>query len=197
MKQIQIIFCFLIFISCNELETNKSNSENQDSSKSERTKQTRFIDIIPENISDSSKTEIIKQLANNIDLDTLLRSKMIPDSLNSNIYAFYRNDTLVKISQGNMTYYFLKDRLILNRYACSVYQQTGRCNPVSALSAFFFYNNKVISQEHQINIGFPYQVCGCNNYSSYEKEENISKYESLTSTELNRLKELIKTANNM
>lgn len=197
-KQFQIVFCLLIFISCDETEKSSSNSEcqnNQDISVVEATNVIRLTDIIPQNISDSSKTQIINQLAREIDIDTLLIFREIPDSINSVIYAFYRNDTLVKISQKNMSYYLLKEKLILNRYACNVYQQTSRCNPVSAYSAFFFYNNKIISQEHHINIRFPYQGCGCNDYSSYEKEENVAKYESIVITEFNRLKELIKTAN--
>jgi hypothetical protein len=197
MKQIQIVFCLLILISCNETVENKSNSEsqkNQDSSIIGAIHQIRFTDIIPENTSDSLKTEIIKQLVNDIDIDTLLMHKVISDSLNSDVYVFYRNDTMVKIGQRHMSYYFLKDRLILARYRCIFNQHTGRCDPVSAFSDFYFYNKKVINQTHDIRIKYPYGGCGCRDLSPYEKKDNIAKYETITTTEINRLKELIKTA---
>lgn len=74
-KQIQIVFCILIFISCNAEEKSKINSDNlnnQDSLIIDETNQIQFADIIPENISDSSKVEIIKQWVNEIDTDTML-----------------------------------------------------------------------------------------------------------------------------
>lgn len=49
----------------------------------------------------------------------------------------------------------------------------------------------MIYQSHDVNIGFPYQVCGCIDYSGYEKEGKIAQFEALTKNEVYRLKERI------
>ena len=207
-KHIQILFCVLIFISCNETEKNNLNSErlnNQDSLIIEENNRILFIDIIPENISDSSKTEIINELINEIDTDTSLVHRQANDSINLNIELFYRNDTLVKIINGNYpgltlktpnmlnhnytAYYFSMDTLICSRYECNSYQQTGRCNPV-AISVFsFIYNRKIISQKIDDKIG-QYHMCGCG-FSSGLK---INK-EGKTEVDYNKVKYLIEIGN--
>ena len=160
-KQIQIVFCILIFISCNAEEKSKINSDNlnnQDSLIIDETNQIQFADIIPENISDSSKVEIIKQWVNEIDTDTMLIHKRVTDSIHSQIELFYRNDTLVKIIKGHppglmlktpnflthnyTAYYFLMDTLICSKFECNSYQQTGRCNPVAISRSSIIYKRK-------------------------------------------------------
>ncbi len=207
-KQIQILFCLLIFVSCQGTEKSKiksGNLNNQGSLTIEEPNRIHFNDIIPENISDSSKTEIIRHLVDEIDADTLLLHKHTTDSTNSNIELFYRNDTLVKIVNGNYpgltlgtpnilnhnytAYYFSMDTLICSRYECNSYQQTGRCNPV-AISVFsFIYNRKIISQKIDDKIG-QYHSCGCGFSSDFGL-----RTEKIIEVNYNEVMRLIEIAN--
>jgi len=188
MKQYtHLLFCLLILSSCNELTNNKQKTEDSnipDSLAIDNANQIYFDDIIPENASDSSKTETIKRLIQEIDNDTSLILKEINDSSNSNVYAYYKDDLLVKIIKGfkpgvglfenepsfmryHFTeYYFFMDSLIFSRYECNSFQQTGRCNSVAIRINSFIYNRQIIFQEIDDMIG-PYDHCGCDYLPSF------------------------------
>ena len=138
-----------------------------------------FVEVIPQELTDSAKTEIINRLVHEIDEDTSMVMIEVPDSLNRALFAFYRNDSLVKVRWGLngpreflgnerrlllsgrvKQYYFHSDSLIYREYYCSSWQQTGRCNPVSISVFSWFYERKLISQEIDDNIGY-YDGCGC------------------------------------
>ncbi len=176
-----LLFCLAILCSCNDIRNIKQETEDsisQDSLAIDDKNQVYFDDFIPKNISDSSKTETIKQLIQEIDNDTSLKVKEIIDSSNSNIYALYKNDLLVKIINGfkpniglfenepsfmryHFTeYYFFMDSLIFSRYECNSQQQTGRCSPVAIRINSYIYNRQIIFQEIEDKIG-PYDHCGC------------------------------------
>jgi hypothetical protein len=176
-----LLFCLVILCSCNDIRNNKQETEDsisQDSLAIDDINQVYFDDIIPKNISDSSKTETIKRLIQEIDNDTSLILKEIIDSSNSNVYAYYKDDLLVKIIKGfkpgvglfenepsfmryHFTeYYFFMDSLIFSRYECNSFQQTGRCNSVAIRINSFIYNRQIIFQEIVDKIG-PYDHCGC------------------------------------
>ncbi|MGK0389779.1 MAG: hypothetical protein ACI94Y_002524 [Maribacter sp.] len=188
-----------MFISCNGIEKDELSTIKDDL--------IQFTDIIPINMPDSSKVEIIEQLVSEIDMDISLTHIDIVDSLNPSIHAFYRNDTLVKIVQGNMPlfaietfcmmrtnysqYYFHMDSLICAQYKCSRYQQTGRCNPVSIFIHSIVYNSQVIFQEIDDKIG-QYYSCGCGFSPSFRLEkEDRTKFNYDT---INRLKEKVREA---
>jgi hypothetical protein len=214
MKQYtHLLFCLLILSSCNELTNNKQKTEDSnipDSLAIDNANQIYFDDIIPENASDSSKTETIKRLIQEIDNDTSLILKEINDSSNSNVYAYYKDDLLVKIIKGfkpgvglfenepsfmryHFTeYYFFMDSLIFSRYECNSFQQTGRCNSVAIRINSFIYNRQIIFQEIDDMIG-PYDNCGCDYPPSFgPKKEG---YPELNYKEINLLKDEVIGAN--
>lgn len=108
-KLIQFILCILIFVSCSGTETNIPKTVNQNPSKIEEPEPMNFSDIIPENYPDSLKIHIISQLVDEMRKDTNMVHTEIEDTLNSRLYAYYRNDSLQMISKGYVTYYFLMD----------------------------------------------------------------------------------------
>lgn len=136
-----------------------------------------FHDVIPEELSDSAKTEIITRLVTEINEDSTLTFVQVADSLNGLVSGHFRNDSLVMLHLGfglgystkdlpmilsgsAKRYYFHSDSLIFSEYHCSSWQQTGRCSPVSISVWSWFYEREVISQEVDENIG-SYGGCGC------------------------------------
>ena len=188
------LFALSALASC--VDTTKIDTENHrlalpDTLVLPETPKRSFYDVIPQELTDSAKTEIITRLVNEIDEDTSMVMIEVPDSLNGALFAFYRNDSLVKIRWGHdgrreisgserplllsgkvKQYYFHSDSLIYSEYHCSSWQQTGRCNPVSISVFSWFYERKVISQKIDDNIGY-YDGCGCGfvyDVFSYDKK---------------------------
>lgn len=208
-----LLFCLLILSSCNELTNNKQKTEDdisQDSLSIDDKEQIYFDNIIPKNSSDSSKTETIKRLIQEIDNDTSLIVKEINDSSNSNVYAFYKDDLLVKIINGfkpniglfenepsfmryHFTeYYFFMDSLIFSRYECNYQQQTGRCSSVAIRINSYIYKRQIIFQEIDDMIG-PYDHCGCDSPPSFGPREE--GYPELNYKKIMLLKDQVYSAN--
>lgn len=139
--------------------------------------QLSFVEVIPRELTDSAKTEIITRLVTKINEDSTLTLVQVPDSVNGLLSGHFRNDSLVMLHLGyglgqsmkdrttmrsgsTKRYYFHSDSLIFSEYHCSSWQQTGRCSPVSFSVWSWFYEREVISQEMDENIG-PYGGCGC------------------------------------
>lgn len=134
-----------------------------------------------------------------IDRDTSLVMQENSDSLGNSLWAFFRNDSLVKIMSGSpsiyisgsSTYYLFNGELIALLYRCSKIQNTGMCNPVSASSLFYFYQDSVIEESHQNHIG-SYIHCGCDDLSQDSPFNQRDKY--LKSIDIVGLKRSIKAS---
>lgn len=209
-KEFQILICTVLLFSCNQNSENELNSAAPLNQKKTDTKQLSFGDLIPEHLSDSSKLLILKDWVNKIDLDTSLICEKYSDTSGSNIEAFFRNDTLVRIIRGDypgmdggikyfdrykfVSYYFHKDTLIQSIYKCSSYQQTGSCSPVSETLIRYYYKDRVFHENHIDEIGDFYS-CGCG--MSYTRMKHLMPEEVSVSQldyiakEIKRLKEII------
>lgn len=203
-----LILHILMASSCNQSRQENTKNTDDPNSDNDVKKELKFTDVIPNNLSDSLKAEVLLDLVTKIDEDTTLIQIQYLDSLGSNILAFYREDSLVKIITGlypeainnvklNVmdinynAYYFFMDTLISMYYECNRNQHTGRCNPVSASSKFYFYHNKIISQKHDVNIAYPYWACGCTDFSFYEKSDKKVDLELALAKELKRLRKIV------
>jgi hypothetical protein len=211
MKTVQILVLLLTIVACNEERVNMKNESQQ----KEDVKPLQFSDIIPDNISDSAKSNKLNEMVKNIEFDTTLTKKNFSDSSDLKITGYFKNDALVKIMMGVFfdnsfgtipnvtsydlntyyynfkTYYFFMDKFICLKYECNNYQNTGLCNPVSARSMFYFYFDSVIGQNHNVNIDYPYDACGCQDLSHYEKNNKMNELEVATIKEVERLEKVI------
>lgn len=156
MKYLITIIIILVLLSCN----GKSAYEARGSTTEEAiSREVVFTDIIPENISDSTKIDKIKEIIRSTDLDTSLVLVEVIDSIEiapaKHYLAKYRNDTLVKISvfQGvphftiESTYYFLMNELISVEEFCRAGRAAAMCNSEAVRFNLYFYNGKVIGEE--------------------------------------------------
>lgn len=163
----------LLLFSCQEPQNHRQKSVK----KTEAIAPVLFTDLIPQHLSDSAKINLIKHYVKRIENDSTLSHVTLSDSLNVQLHAFYRNDSLVKIIDGSLfpepfetnlnplrnrhtSYYFLKDSLIFSHYSCSSWMQTGRCSPVSISIRTSIYLQHILHQEVDNKIG-PYVGCGC------------------------------------
>ena len=177
---VRLFICAVLLVSCTDVESKNINSGDNSVQIDQENETLKFTDIIPENITDSSKAEIIGRLIQDIRLDTTLVRSEFKDSTGILLNAYYRNDTLVQIVKGmhpgpefdaipfwgfNYTVcYFFMDSLIALFDNCSSIQQTGMCNPVSRHSSFYFYGDKIVFETQDSEIG-NYVHCGCYDYS--------------------------------
>lgn len=197
-------------ISCNEETSDVYHEEHKDNKVDKRTVKL-FTDVIPENVPDSTKVDMIDQLISVIDKDSSLIEVKTVDSLEIPIVGFFRNDSLVKIIKGTYpgvkfdtrfsalgyrysVYYFLMDSLIHSRYECNSYQQTGRCNPVFISVDSYYYNRQIISEIVDDQIG-PYWSCGCGMPPKVIDQIEKKSRESINYEYIDELKEIINTAN--
>jgi hypothetical protein len=185
-KLIPAFFLSLILISCAE-------KENHSKHHAEAKKETLdFSSLIPGDLPDSVKVIRLTETVKKNEWDTTFTIRKFSDK-SITISAYFRNDSLQKIVarpafkdievSSHMSYYFLIDTFICLHYECSRTGHTGRCNPVSASSKFYFYKDHILSQEHDVHIGDPYGTCGCSDLSAYG-------YQSKTDFEKNIIKEV-------
>jgi len=143
-----------------------------------------FTDIIPEHLTDSTKTSVIENLISQIDKDSNLVMKKNIDTTEIT-YAFYRNDSLIKIvnrhgprynlpttpndyqytntvgcGESSSSYYFVMNRLVCVMTECRSCQSTGRCNSIYSALKIYFYNDTLINHQYQIE-GSTFDYCGC------------------------------------
>lgn len=191
-----LLLCLMGLVSCvehSQINADDSSAEVLDTLTSPAPPLLSFHDVIPEELSDSTKTEIITRLVTEINDDSTLTLVEVPDSLNGPFSCYYRNDSLVMLHLGSglgystkdrplilsesaKRYYFHSDNLIFSEYHCSSWQQTGRCSPASISVWTWFYEREVISQEMDENIG-PYGGCGCGfGYDSFGYDKRLEEF---------------------
>jgi len=210
MKKLYILTILFGLLSCNE-ENSNVNQDEHNHHKEDNSIEVLFTDVIPENVPDSVKIDIIDQLVSEIDMDSSLTEIKTVDSLEIPLLGFYRNDSLVKILKGysphsdfdaqskfidrNYTsFYFLMDTLVFSRQECSNYQQTGRCNPVYISVDSYYYNEQIIAEIVHDQIG-QYWSCGCGIFPEYIPQKDKSN--QINYDMIREMKSILNTANNM
>lgn len=194
-KSISTFFLSLILVSCAE-------KENKSKHYAEVKKETQdFYSIIPDDLPDSMKVVRLAEIVKKNERDTAFIIRKFSEK-SIIVSAYFRNDSLQKIVtrpsfdydtevNSSVSYYFLMDTFICLKYQCSRTWHTGRCNPVSSFSKFYFNKNQILSQEHDINIGGSYGTCGCSDLSDYGTQSKAD-FEKNIIREVRQLKSLIK-----
>jgi|SRR5690554_146171 len=211
MTKLYILTILFGLLSCSEGNSNVNQDKNNHH-KEDNSIEVLFTDVIPENVKDSVKIDIIDQLVSEIDMDSTLTEIKTVGSLEIPLLGFYRNDSLVKILKGHTplpdfdaqskfinrnytSYYFLMDTLVFSRYECSNYQQTGSCNPVYISIDSYYYNGQIITEIVDDQIG-QYWSCGCMSPVFFPQKDK-GKSKQVNYDMIREMKIILNTANNM
>jgi len=142
----------------------------------------RLEHIIPSSFPGSLKAEKIREIVNNIDIDTTLIVKQITDSssqiitppifylpkADTSIFAFYKNKQLQKVvisagelGQRSESFYYINGELIHINRSCSSMALMGSCDAGSVRQQMYFYQDSLIHEQgDRIGKGSLY-VCFC------------------------------------
>lgn len=168
---------------------------------------TSFADILPDSLSDSAKVEKIKSIIAAIELDSTLELREFKDSLGV-LYAFYHDDTLVKITDNldyystlhdisrQTIFYFLKDELICAMLDCSSQIRMGSCGSVKETLHFYYYKQEIITQEYTDISNYGSAIgCSCFGIFKFSLEGSFQHLEPIVLKELQQWKLRLKKFN--